>query len=299
MLPTYVAPDYSAQGLALKLNSSVPYQYIILVRSPIFFNTTFTISFWLYPNVEASIVYAIFTQIYANAPDLTVSITDQRIVLHVYNTNLWSTARLTNFQWQYVSCAFYQVDLSMAIFIDGILSSAGVIENPQYGNFETTETAIGVYTVYNPYNGLIDDLAISYRIKNRMDILNEATLVVQYTFDGNSENNDSLFNDISANAIRATGMDVTSVIGSRLTGHSTLYLYDPTVSYFQSSGFALLVTFNYTYSYAFWLNVANSSAVMPLVHVVARDEMSSAESNDTICLAMLAINTTNTCKFFF
>lgn len=193
MMPTYITPDYSGQGAALKLNSSIKYQYIKLIRSPIFFNQTFTISVWLNPNVQASVVYAIFTQTYLSAPDLAISIINQYAVLRVYKTLLWSTTKLKNFCWQYVTFVFFRDDLSMAIFIDGIVNAQGTIDNPEYGNFKIEETFIGSYDVFSQYNGLMDQFSIAFRIKNRMDTLDEATLVAYYTFEDDGQYNDFLF----------------------------------------------------------------------------------------------------------
>jgi len=298
MLPVYVTPDYSGQGAAMKLDSSIKYQYIQLVRSPIFFNQTFTISVWLNPDVQESVVYALFTQSYVAAPDLAISIINRRAVIRVYKTLLWSTTKLKNFHWQHVTFQFYQPDLSMATFIDGILNARGIIVYPEYGNFQIKGTTIGSYDVFNQYNGLMDQLSIAFRLKSNIDILDEATLVVRYNFEGNDRKGDFIFKDISANSIRAQGSNVSYLIGGRREGQNTLILHDSNLSYFQSGGFVLLSTHNYSYSYTLWLKVSNISSFMPLVHLVAKSELSSFESSSSTCLTMLAINGTGTFEFF-
>jgi hypothetical protein len=298
MLPVYVTPDYSGQGAAMKLSSSIKYQYIQLVRSPIFFNQTFTISVWLNPDVQASIVYVLISQLYRAASDLAISIVNCYAVIRVYNTLLWSTTKLKNFQWQYVTFVFSQQDLSMAIFIDGILNAQGLIVHPNYGNFEIKRTTIGSYDVFNQYNGLMDQFSIAFRIKSRIDTLNEATLVAHYNFEGDGKKDGFLFKDTSVNSIRAQGSNVSYLVGSRYAGQNTLTLHDPNLSYFQSGGFVLLSTHNYSYSYALWLNVSSVSSFIPLIHLVARVELSSFEINSTTCLTMLTMNGTGKLEFF-
>ncbi len=289
--------DYSGQGLALKLNSSVPYQYIELVRWPIFFNRTFTISAWIKPDLPALALTNFLAQSYKNASTFVLVIIDRRPRMRVYNTFLESKIQLKNFHWQYVTYTFFQDDLSMAIRIDGRLVAAGT-GHPAYGNFEISQTTIGSDNGFNPYNGLIDQLSIAYLVKSREDVLDEATLVFYYTFEDDGEKNDSLFNDRSANNIRANGTHLKRVIGGRLEGQSSLSLYDPAFSYFQSSGFVLLVTYNFTYSYAFWLNIKDASSFMPLIYLVAKDEIPSANSTGNVCLSILVVRKSDVGKLF-
>jgi hypothetical protein len=297
MVPMYVTPDYSGQGAALKLDSSKKYQYIQLVQSPIFFNRTFTISVWLNPNVQASAVYVLLSQWYETAPVLAFSIVDLRIVMRVYDTYISSSTRLKNFQWQHVTFAFAEEDMSMAIHIDGVLDALGMINHPEYGNFEIKGTTIGSSDVYNQYNGLMDQLSVVFRIKSRIDVLDEATLVAHYNFN-NEDTGGDLFKDISVNNIHAQGSHVSHLTDSRRPDYSTLSLRDSKLSYFQTGGFVLLSTHNYSYSYALWLYVSNVSSFMPLVHLVTRSELSSLENNSDSCLAMLAINGIGKLQFF-
>ncbi|CAF1187981.1 unnamed protein product [Adineta steineri] len=293
MLPAYITPDYSGQGVALKLDSSKPYQYIQLIHSPIFFNKTFTVSVWLNPNVEASKVYVVLSQTYASAPNLAICIIDQYAVIRVYKTLHWSSTKLKNFQWQYVTFAFSPLDLTMAIHIDGIFSSVGGIAKPEYGNFSILQTNIGSHDGIEQYNGIVDQLSIVFRIKNYIDILDEATLVVNYNFESDNIANDSQFEDTGVNSIRAQFAYVSHQTGNRHDDQGTLLLYNSVESYFQSGGFILLSTHNYSYSYTFWINVFNFSTFMPVIHLVARPERASLENNNSICLILLTINGTD------
>ncbi|CAF4269449.1 unnamed protein product [Adineta steineri] len=184
--------------------------------------------------------------------------------------------------------------MSLAIRIDGLLQASGVCKNPIYGNFEIEQTTIGSAGDIYRYNGLIDQLSIAYRVKSRSDILDEATLVVYYNFEDNRETNISLISDAGPNNIRAIGEHVTRTLGNRDTEQIYLSLNDFSLSYFQSSGFVLLASHNYTYSYALWLYITNNTSLnMPLIHVVASNETSSTTNNQSICLAVLVISKTD------
>jgi hypothetical protein len=290
-LPRYVSPDYSGQGVALQLDSSEINRYIKLVRSPIFFNKTFTISVWLNPNVQTSTVYCLLRQMYQSAPDLSFSIVDVHVVMRAYGTVLWSIRKLKNFQWQHVTLTFSLENMLMSIYIDGILDASGFIEHPKYGNFGIQQTTIGSCEILNQYNGVMDQLAILFRIKNRIDILDEATLVVHYNFEDEGIESD-LFKDISVNSIRAQQAHVSHSTDSRRSNHSTLSLYDPVLSYFRTDGFVLLSTYNYSYSYALWLHVSNGPSFMPLIHLIAKSELPLFEKTSGKCLAVLTMNAT-------
>ncbi len=238
------------------------------------------------------------SQIYLTAPTLAFSIIEEHAVMSVYNTPLWSSTKLKNYQWQYVTFAFTQQDLSIAIYIDGILNAKGSIGHQHYGNFEIKGTTIGSIDAINQYNGLMDQLSIAFRIKSNINILDEATLVAHYNFEDDDIDSDFLFKDIGVNSIRAQGSHVSCLVGSRHPNQSTLSLYDPVLSYFQTGGFVLLSTHNYSYSYALWLNVSSVSSFMPLVHLVARSELPSLKNNINTCLAMLVMNGTGILQFF-
>ena len=286
-------PDHSGQGAALKLNSSIPYQYIRLIHSPKPFNQSFTISVWVNPDLPSEYTAVLMAQVYQSAPIFGLTFVNRCPRMRVYGTILVTSIQLKNFQWQYVTFCFRQADLLLGIYIDGILISSGRMITPVYGDFQTLATMIGAVDGSNQYNGLIDQFSIAYFEKNRIDVLDEATLVVCYTFEDDKQGNDSIFNDQSANSIHATGAHVTRLIDKRGVDQRTLRLENSTLSWFRSAGFVLLVTHNYTYSYSLWLHLENASSFIPLVHLVANNEMFRAETNDSTCLVALVANSTD------
>lgn len=297
MLPTYVTPDYSGQGAALKLNSSLPYQYIELTNSPNLLNHSFTFSAWLNPDLPEESFAVLFFQSYRNSRFFGLSFSNRYLRISMYNGTFDLLVPLKNLQWQYVTFRFSPNQLSMTIHIDGIGIDAAVINTTQYSDFEIERTMIGAVYGFYQYNGLIDQLSIAYSVRSEAAILNQATLVVRYTFEDNGSRNESLFYDTSVNAIRATGKYLNRQIGKRHERQGTLRLKHPSLSWFRSSGFVLLVTHNYTYSYTLWLRVQNASSFTPLVHLVANNDMSASETNASVCLLMLVANSTGTSEF--
>jgi hypothetical protein len=93
----------------------------------------------------------------------------------------------------------------------------------------------------NPFDGLIDQLSVSYYVKNSSEILDEATLLCRYSFETDNINADS-----GPNNIPADSEDVYPSLPNYL-------LFNSTDSYFQSSGFTLLMSNMYEFTIAFWI----------------------------------------------
>lgn len=109
----------------------------------------------------------------------------------------------------------------------------------------------------------------------------------------------SFFQDVGVNSIRARGSNVSHLTGNRRVNEGTLLLDNPNLSYFQSEGFVLLSTHNYSYSYALWLHVSKFSLFAPLVHLVATSDWSSFENNISTCLTMLAMHGIGIVEIFY
>lgn len=296
LLPTFIAPDHSGQGKAMQLNSSVTYQYIELIRSPVFVNKSFTVSVWLYPKCPSNANCGILVQTYKDTHPLIMMIINRRVRLRVYLGYIESQVNLRDSQWQYVTFIFDQTDLSMLIFIDGVFNVYGKVAYPDYPKSEIGKTLIGGNDGFEQFNGIMDQLSVAYHVKSRETILDEAILFAYYDFQSTTGD---LFYDISPNRVRAQGASVTRWLDGRDQNKSSLYLNNSGYSYFQSSGMVPLSTHNYSFSFALWLFVSNVSAETSLVHLVARDGMTLSGINDSTCLGVLTIKGLAASKFFF
>jgi hypothetical protein len=120
------------------------------------------------------------------------------------------------------------------------------------------------------FNGYIDQVFYVNRAKNWSEILDDATLVVYYSFNGGS------LLDSSSNGINGTGVQVILINDS--------LLLNTTSSYFQAKSFVLLGTSNRSYSIALWINpsLTNGST---LVHLSVNES-----GADSVCWDMMGFD---------
>jgi hypothetical protein len=119
--------------------------------------------------------------------------------------------------------------------------------------YETKASHIGLNAVtrLEPFYGLIDRLSITYYVKNSSEILYEATSLFDFTFntdDVNADNGPIRIPARSQHAYRSISRN-----------QSTLLL-NSTDSYFQTAGFTLLDSNDYSYSLVFWLRLTRSNS---------------------------------------
>jgi hypothetical protein len=106
---------------------------------------------------------------------------------------------------------------------------------------------------------------------NASEILEEATLVIYYSFDI------STIIDSDPNQNHVTGMNV-----SLTTGHINQgVLFNQSYSYFQINNLILLGNSNYSYSYSFWIYPFNNHSNVTFIQ---------ATSNNNWCLSILGFN---------
>ncbi|CAF1367541.1 unnamed protein product [Didymodactylos carnosus] len=141
---------------------------------------------------------------------------------------------------------------------DGFSSPSGPYQGTS-GIFEIGTASVNYNVAFNPFNGYIDQVVFTPRAKNATEILNDATLVVWYTFDNGS------YLDSGPLWINGTGVSVTSVTGCVNQALS----FTSSLSYFQGSGFTLLGTVNQSYSIALWVNPTTVSGGATIVHMAS------------------------------
>jgi hypothetical protein len=157
-----------------------------------------------------------------------------------------------------------------------------------------SETYIGSMTMNrDTFDGLIDQLSISYYAKNDSEILIEATLLCQYNFDSDDVNMDS-----GPNFIPAYSQNVSRSISNNQSN----LLFNSTDSYLQSSGFTFLMSNYYAFSIAFWLRpillqTNQSKSAMAILQLSSRVQSVSSESY--VCfLSIYIVNTTHSQPYF-
>ncbi|CAF4555909.1 unnamed protein product [Rotaria sp. Silwood1] len=210
---TYVNPDFSGQGKALNLDSNYK-QYVDIIPSPQFSKrTSFTISMWM------GYVYLWGNTVLFNNCDM----------------NLYPYACLT-----------------MGISDRNVFMSLVQKAQSFFGNGTTRiGSPISSNTTYFLYaQTMLDQVSISYHLKNASELLREASLLFHYQF----KNSSNIHDDSGPNAIQAHSQNV-------YYSQDGLY-FNTTTSFFKTSEFTIIQLNGYTYSIAFWIQISDIDLLM-------------------------------------
>jgi hypothetical protein len=233
--PTYSSPGFSGQGYALNLVRASS-QYINISRQFHLTNSSFTITAWILPS---SLSYALTYQLFGlcNMSCESIAIVYNQLSIDQYFTS--NVPSLTTNQWQHVAYVFDATTSNQTIYYNGYLYSIHSVGKPVANYDDYIRTAIIGYGYwYNNaadyYDGIIDQMTFSFRMRNTSDILNEATLLSHYIF----ERPAALFYDSGPNAVEGSGVLCESINGSLglITNNS----------YFTASGFVLFKPTSYS-----------------------------------------------------
>ncbi len=144
-----------------------------------------------------------------------------------------------------------------------------------------------------PFDGLIDQLSISYYVKNDSEILDEATLLCYYNFETDDINADSGPNDIPA---------YSENVYRSLSNNQNNLLFNSTDSYFQSSGFTLLMSKFYAFSIAFWVRpiILKSDKLNSAIAILQfASQVQQVSSESYVCFLSIHITNITTNKPYF
>jgi hypothetical protein len=198
------------------------------------------------------------------------------IYAHMYTWNnasknqyLWYDAWQVNYQscWIHLAFTFDNQSNLLSIYFNGVpMASArftpSALATTKINQSMTAYIGSGQGpTNRNTFGGLIDQLSISFYVKNNSEILDEATLLCSYNFESDNVNADSGPNNIPAYS--------QDVYRSLLDNQSNL-LFNSTDSYFQSSGFTLLMSNFYACTIAFWIRpvIIMSDMLKPAIAIL-------------------------------
>ena len=210
---------------------------------------SFTIEFWFYLVNAASNNYAFFGQLSvysALQQTLFVAVAGGRLWLGFFGDDVHSSRVLSDYTW-YHGAFIYDISVQQQlIYIDGLLSNASALGVGAYLGTSGPVT-IGGADIYGslgiPYlSGGMDHLTVSTRAKSACEILNDATLVAYFPFDGS-------FTDAGPNFLTVTSSGASFSTGFVNQGLSL----SGVSSYVQISGLTGLGRSNYAFSIAFWV----------------------------------------------
>ncbi|CAM4802336.1 unnamed protein product [Rotaria magnacalcarata] len=234
-------------GQALLLGSSLS-QYIF---AP-YINLTlqsFTVEMWIYSFTLSSLDLSLFGECETHSIDqcLHYIIRNYKVCMGFYGDDLVGVTNLTTGRWYHIAYVYDFVNNVQSIYLNGLLEASRVPTSSYMGQNGSVTFGITGETGANYYNGLLDHIRITNRVKISCEILNDASLITHYPFDGSVV-------DIGPNTITAT----TTVQGnsgiSWVMGKVNQAInFNASNSYFQSCGFWALGQ-NQPYSIALWIN---------------------------------------------
>jgi hypothetical protein len=304
---SYSSPDFSGQGKALNLDRRQN-QYVRLPHSlNLGVNTSFTVGVWIFLTGANSEVILSDCNAY-NPICIDFVVYNIFVFARIWHWNskkelpwvrgeVWRV--ICQSCWIHLAFTFNQKSNMLAIYFNGLQMKNKTIAlstSTTTGNNENKVSYIGYGSVpadRDPFDGLIDQLSISYFIKTDSEILDEATLLCHYNFETDDINIDSGPNDITA---------YSENVNRSLTNNQSSLAFNSNDSYFQSSGFTLLMSKFYEFSIAFWVrpvimkyDALNSAiAIFQLVSKV--QQVSSASY---VCFTSLYIANASTNRPYF
>ena len=194
---------YIGQAILLQnsLGQFVRVPYINLI------SRSFTVEAWIYlSSVAPSADLDILGECEIGALDrcLHYVLRQNKLYLGFLSDDLSGTTTFTANVWYHVAFVYdYSLNIKSVYLngiLDGISTASGVTPSVgpylgASGNVTIGSTAIGTGVSY--WNGRLDQMSISNRVKTSCEILNDASLIAHFPFDTN-------FNDIGPNSMTGT-----------------------------------------------------------------------------------------------
>ena len=251
---------YIGQAIELDRNTTqfVNAPYINLMSQ------SFTVQVWVYLyNLEPTSDMSIFTQCEINLVDrcLHYVVRQNRPYLGFFADDIIGRTNLTTSVWYHIAYVYDNVANIKTIYLNGISdgSSADSAKVPSVGAYLGTigNTTIGAWTrsLSLAWDGLIDQLTVTNRVKTPCELLNDASLVAHFNFDGS-------FSDIGPNSMGGTSNPQSNNGLSWVTGRVNQSLnFNSSSSYFQSCGYYSLGQ-NQPFTIAMWINPSFPSGTL-------------------------------------
>ena len=244
-------------------------------------NCSWTFEAWIYPlTLINTIDYGIIGQCESQTMDLCLHITvhHQKLHLGFFADDLTGMASLITSKWYHAAFVFNSISRNQSIYLDGVLDNSGTSASVYLGNSGNLTVGSSLLSSYKCYfDGFIDQLYYTNRVKTPAEILDDATLTLYFSFDNGSAHD--------SGPLRINGSRVGST--SKVTGRvgDAIHFGSTVASYVVVSGLVLLGTSNQSYSMSIWIKPAiirNSS----IIHV------SSQNNGSGWCIGMLSLTST-------
>ena len=242
----YSNNTYFGLGFNLALNDSLNQSMIVSSR---FFNlsyTSFTLEAWIYGN-SFSGDNSIFSQCECfTCQDrcLFLLIRNSRLYMDFTTDDVIGTRTLAANTWHHVAFVYDYSTQTQSLYLQGVLDSSKSSSGPYLGR--NGSMFIGTSQISSSsFNGLIDSVRLTTRAKSTAEVLDAASIVVYFSFDG-----PTLSEDMGPNKMNGTISNAAAVTGRIGQG---LAFNGAVSSYLQIYGFFQLGRSNQPFSFSLWL----------------------------------------------
>jgi hypothetical protein len=257
-------------AIRLSANSQ---QYLTIAYLFDFRNISFSVSAWIYLNSSLSEM-TIFSQCdsYNISGCLFLRITNMTMQFGFYSSDTYGNATLQINYWHHVAFVYDYTSQTQIVYLDGVDNGRG---NPRIylGDPSNITIGRGLQTAGTYFDGLIDRISILDRAMTADEVLEEATLSAYYSF------HNSTTKDSGPNEIDGYSYNVNETSG--FLSQAILFTSMPNRSYFQAKSFLLLGVSQYSYSFSFWINPAQTHTSGSIIHI---------SSENGWCLPMLGFS---------
>jgi hypothetical protein len=263
----WISPGYAGYGSAANFSSnmySVVNQYLDLTT------TSFTISAWIWiPTNFTSATYDYFTLLSqceeaANDKCLQIVVGNGYLHLGFFRDDLVGNTSLKVNQLYHVAYVYDRSAPKQLVYLNGILDGSRVPSGSYTGNAsQIVLGAVPSITFVTVHSGVMENLIFVSYVKNASEILDEATLVAYYSFDGS-------YIDSGPNNIN-NSMSVSTTFDLNGRFNQALLINSQNLSYFQTTGFYYLGQTNYSYSFSLWIYpFINNGTILQVVFIEQR-----------------------------
>ena len=251
---------YFGYGSNLMLNSTV--NQSVLVASPYFnlSSASFTVEAWIYGRTFTG-DNAVFAQCQCS------SCQDQCLFLIIRNARMYmgftlddvvGITSLSTTTWTHVAFVYDTSTRTQSLYLQGVLDNSRTASNHYQG--VSGSIVIGSsHLSASSFNGYIDNVKLTTRAKSASEVLDAASIVVYYSFDGGS-----LAQDMGPNQMNGTAYNSALVTGRVGQGLA----FSGSLSYLAIYGFFQLGQSNRAFSFALWIypySVAGGTLVRKVV----------------------------------
>ncbi|CAF0805088.1 unnamed protein product [Adineta steineri] len=267
---TYLSPGYNGAGSCLWLNRSM--NQSVVINNPPFLNmsyTSLTLEVWIYAqtlcNSNPYTDNSIFGQLDQGTQDRTLHfiIRNQRIYLGFFLDDDPGTQILNTKQWYHLAYVYDYSINTQYVYVNGYLDTSRSSSGPYQGmTGPVTIGTIGLNASNDQFDGCLDSMAYYNWAKNATEILNDATLVVYLSFNG-----DTLL-DSGPLKINGTGTNYSYTSAGRINQSISL---SGSSSYVQVTGLTRLGINGWPYSFAVWIK-PTSLAGGTIIHLSSRTD---------------------------